>query len=241
LGGVLGLVAVYLRRWLQETPVFEALKTRRSAAPVLPIKVVLLKHPRAVFLSAALTWMLAAIVIVVALMAPTLMQKLYGVPPLVTLFASDIGILGTAVSTIVTGALIDRIGARRVAAVLGPILIVAVYALFSKAAANPPYLLGFSLLAGLSAGLIALAPVAMVKAFPASVRFTGVSFSYNTAYALAGGLTPVLVQAWVLKDRLGPAHYVAACTIIGLLATFINGATNRLPSPETARASRSDQ
>jgi hypothetical protein len=65
----------------------------------------------------------------------------------------------------------------------------------------------------------------MVRGFPPSVRFTGVSFSYNVAYALAGGLTPIIVQAWSLKDRFGPAHYVAICTAIGLAAALINGTT----------------
>lgn len=33
----------------------------------------------------------------------------------------------------------------------------------------------------------------MVRAFPAEVRFTGISFSYNVSYAIFGGLTPIAV------------------------------------------------
>ena len=58
----------------------------------------------------------------------------------------------------------------------------------------------------------------MVRAFPPAVRFTGVSFSYNISYAVFGGVTPLLVS-WISHlNRLGPAHYVAAVTIVGLLA-----------------------
>jgi hypothetical protein len=63
-----------------------------------------------------------------------------------------------------------------------------------------------------------LAPLVMVRAFPAAVRFTGVSFSYHLSYAVFGGVTPLLVS-WISHlHRLGPAYYVAAVTILGLLA-----------------------
>jgi MFS family permease len=225
LGGILGLVAVYLRRWLQETPVFQAIQARRRSERSLPVAIVLKTHLKAVFLSAALTCTLAAVVTVVILMAPALIQRLYGVSAIVTSYATDIATVGLAISVTVSGILVDRFGTRRVAAILFPAMIVAAYALFSRAAASPPWLLTLSLFAGLAGGLLAVVPVVMVRGFPPSVRFTGVSFSYNVAYALAGGLTPIIVQAWSLKDRFGPAHYVAICTAIGLAAALINGTT----------------
>ncbi len=44
LGGVFGLVSVYLRRFLHETPVFQELAGRRSAARELPLKTILREH-----------------------------------------------------------------------------------------------------------------------------------------------------------------------------------------------------
>jgi MFS family permease len=133
--------------------------------------------------------------------------------------------LGLVVSVTVTGIMVDRFGTRLIAAILSPVLIVTVYALFSSAAASTPVLLTLSLVAGLAGGLITVMPVVMVRGFPPSVRFTGVSFSYNVTYALVGGLTPIIVQAWVMKDRFGPAHYVTACILIGLVAALINRTT----------------
>jgi len=57
----------------------------------------------------------------------------------------------------------------------------------------------------------------MVVAFPPAVRFSGLSFSYNIAYALFGGLTPPLIG--LLLKRFGvlaPAHYVAFTAVIGI-------------------------
>ena len=44
LGGVFGLGAMYLRRWLRETPVFTELQQRRALAAELPLKAVLREH-----------------------------------------------------------------------------------------------------------------------------------------------------------------------------------------------------
>jgi hypothetical protein len=55
----------------------------------------------------------------------------------------------------------------------------------------------------------------MVSSFPARVRFSGVSFSYNVAYAVFGGLTPPFVLALLKLDPLGPAYYVLAVCALG--------------------------
>ena len=94
-------------------------------------------------------------------------------------------------------------------------------------------------MAGIGAGAAVLAPVAMVRAFPPAVRYTGVSFSYNIAYAFFGGVTPLFV-AWIAHiNRLGPAHYVAAVAILGLIGVLMSAESisaetidsERLPSP----------
>jgi len=66
-GGVFGLCAVFLRRLLEETPVFEELRRRRELVRGLPLKVVLAGHGRAVVLSMLLTWLLTAAIVVLIL------------------------------------------------------------------------------------------------------------------------------------------------------------------------------
>ncbi len=46
LGGVFGLIAMYLRRWLQETPIFLEMQQRKTLAQELPVKAVALKRTR---------------------------------------------------------------------------------------------------------------------------------------------------------------------------------------------------
>lgn len=79
-GGVFGLLGVYLRRYLSETPVFEEMRQHKALAREMPIKTVILAHPGSVILSMLLTWMLTAAIIVVILMTPNLLQSVYGFP-----------------------------------------------------------------------------------------------------------------------------------------------------------------
>jgi len=54
----------------------------------------------------------------------------------------------------------------------------------------PSSLLPLYALAGFSAGGVVLTPIMMIHAFPSSIRFSGVSFSYNVAYAHVWRIDP---------------------------------------------------
>jgi uncharacterized membrane protein len=72
-------------------------------------------------------------------------------------------------------------------------------------------------LCGFFVGVIGVVPGAAVRAFPPAVRFSGLSFSYNVAYAIFGGLTPVLVSLLLPLDPLAPAHYVLLLSGVGII------------------------
>jgi MFS family permease len=67
LGGVFGLISVYLRRFLQETPIFKEMAQLRHIAEELPVKTVLREHRAASLVVALLTWVLSAAIVVVVL------------------------------------------------------------------------------------------------------------------------------------------------------------------------------
>ncbi len=53
---------------------------------------------------------------------------------------------------------------------------------------------------------MATLPIVGVRAVPAPVRFTGLSFAYNMSYAIFGGLTPMILTLWLQHDTMAPAH-----------------------------------
>lgn len=233
IGGVFGFIAMLLRRWLHETPVFEEMRRRATAYRELPLRAVLKNHKRAIGISIICTWMLTAIIVVIILMTPSLLQTLFRLTPHSVQLANLAGTAALCVSTLVVGAATDRFGVRRVAIPLLLLLITATYSLYIGAERFPSALWIVYVFAGIAAGGAVLTPIVMIRAFPAPVRFTGVSFSYNLSYALFGGLTPLFVVWLSHLNRLAPAHYVAAVTVLGLLAILAGGnnflKTNSVP------------
>ncbi|HBF28497.1 MFS transporter [Rhizobium sp.] len=208
LGGIFGLTAVFLRRWLQETPVFQEMRKARSQRPELPLKTVLRDYTKGVIISMLLTWVLSACLIVTTLMTATLLQKLYGYSAQMSLAATSFGSLFLIVGTTSAGALIDKLGSGRFFLLSSPFLAVTSFLFYSYAAVSVPVLFGLYGLMGLSVGMVGGVPYVMVRAFPAHVRFSGLSFSYNLSYAIFGGLTPIAVSSMIAINPMAPGYYI---------------------------------
>jgi MFS family permease len=216
LGGAFGLLSMYLRRLLAETPVFLELKARRAIASETPLKTIVRDYRGAVVLSGLLTWMLSAFIVVVILMTPALLEKMYGVEAIVALRANSLAALALSAGCVLAGWLTDRFGPGTVLTVGCPLLGLTAYLMYTEATSDPWLVMLLYTLAGLAVGTVAVVPYVMIAMFPPAIRFSGISFSYNIAYAIFGGLTPVVV-AWLLRfDRLAPAHYVGALCLLGL-------------------------
>jgi MFS family permease len=191
---------------------------------------VLRSYGRAVALSIVSTWMLTAAIVVMILLTPALMPKLFGLAPASVQSANLAATAALCISVVLIGAATDRYGIRRVSVPALLFLMASSYGLYRGAATNPSALLLLYVLAGLGAGGVVLTPIAMVRAFPASIRFSGVSFSYNLAYAIFGGVTPLLVSWLAHLNRSGPAWYVVAATLAGLVAVLSTPRSAESPS-----------
>ncbi|GGX37599.1 MFS transporter [Undibacterium squillarum] len=219
-GGIFGFVAMYLRRWLHETPVFQEMQERKHLAAELPLKKVLREHKSAVLMSMALTWLLSAAIVVVILMTPAYLQKQLGLAAAVTLKANSIATIALTIGCILAGRIIDSLGAGWTFIAGSSLLGGVVWHFYNGVLADPSTLYLNYALAGLAVGIVGAVPYVMVNAFPAVVRFTGLSFSYNVAYAIFGGLTPLMVSLWLKTERLAPAYYVCSLSVLGVLIGF---------------------
>ncbi|WP_429092286.1 MFS transporter [Aeromonas rivipollensis] len=237
LGGVFGIVAMYLRRWLHETPVFAEMQANKALAEELPLKTVLREHKGSVIVSMLLTWLLSAGIVVVILMTPTYLQKVHGISPADALTANSLAIVALTLGCIFYGRLIDSLGSGPTF-VLGSLLLAgATYAFYHGLAAGMDQLVPLYMLAGFAVGIVGAVPYVMVNAFPPVVRFSGLSFSYNVAYAIFGGLTPMLVTLWMKNDVLAPSHYVVSLATLGFvlgLWLWLRQRTQRQVTPQTA-------
>ncbi len=209
-------MSVYLRRLLHETPVFAELQLRKALAEEVPLKAVLRDHRGAVALSMLMTWLLSAGIIVVILMTPTILQTIYGFPAATALKANSLAIVFLSIGCIAAGALADRVGAGWVFLLGCAGLLASSWTFYHILADNPDVLFPLYAITGLFVGTIGAVPYVMIKAFPPVVRFSGLSFSYNLAYAIFGGLTPMVVTFMLKSSPMGPAWYVAILCGVGM-------------------------
>lgn len=232
LGGVFGFISFWLRQWLQETPVFKEMQAKQALAKELPLKTVLREHRAAVILTMLMTWLLSAAIVVMILMTPALLQKLFNIPAATTLLANSLAILALSAGCIVFGALADRYGAGRVL-VAGCIMLgISSLVFYQQMSISAQHINVLYAWCGFFVGVIGVVPSIAVKAFPAAVRFSGLSFSYNVAYAVFGGLTPILVTLMLPVDSLAPAHYVAGMSVIGVLAGIYLWRRGQIPASD---------
>lgn len=229
LGGLFGLLALWLRRYLHETPVFKELQQRRALVAGLPIGRVLAGYRPSVVRSMVFSWFLTAGIVIVILMTPTLAQTAGGIAATAALHANSWATLALAISCILFGVAADRFGVRPVLIAGAALMFVSALVLYRVMTNAPEHFTAAYVLAGACVGVVGIVPVLLVRAFPAAIRYSGISFSYNVAYAFSGGLTPLIVTLWMRSDVHAPAYYVGAVALIAVLTV----ATQTMSSMDT--------
>lgn len=233
IGGLFGLLALWLRRYLHETPVFQALRQRRELVQGLPIKQVLAGHRGSVVRSIVFSWLLTAGIVIVILMTPTLAQTNYGVAAQEALRANSWATLALAFGCVLFGASVDRFGVHRVLLIGSVAMAASSTLLFATLTSAPEYFPFVYPLAGVCVGVAGAVPVLLVREFPAAIRFSGISFSYNLAYAISGGLTPLIVTLWIRSTPLAPAYYVGVVVAVAVAVSLFR-LTGDSPRPQQA-------
>jgi len=222
-GGVLGFVAVYLRRYLEETPVFKEMQKLKTLNQGLPMATVYRHHKPAIFISGLATWLLTAGIVVVILFAPELMKSdLFKVPVIVALTMQSFAILALAIGCIFTGHMCDKFGVEKTFVVMCTALAIS-SSIFYHSIGQVDYvtLAVMYTITGFFVGVVGGVPYIMVRAFPANIRFTGLSFSYNLSYAIFGGLTPLFLGVVNKINPLSASYYIVLLSLIGIVCGLL--------------------
>lgn len=226
-----------MRRWLSESPVFLRAREERAQAKSLPIAVVFRSHREALAISAFATWILSAVVTVTTLMTPLILQKEYLFEPQAALAISAFGSPLVCLGGILAGYLSDRIGLGRyfiLASVPFSVMTYLFYSYVDPASGNVFLLYG---LASFFNGMVGVIPCFMVRAFPSSVRFTGISLAYNVVFAIFGGLTPVLISSLLPAAPLVHMYYLL---VVALGMFLLGGYVSLRPSAVRYQAARDE-
>ncbi|QXI36939.1 MFS transporter [Pseudomonas xantholysinigenes] len=223
LGGVFGVIGVWLRRWLSETPVFLALRERQERPVAFPLRRVLGEHRRSLIPAALLTCVLTSAVVVLVVITPTVMQQRFGMSAGHTFALSSVGIVFLNIGCVLAGLLVDRIGAWRALMIYSLLLPLGVGALYASLVGQWGVTWLAYALAGLSCGVVGVVPSVMVGLFPAEIRVSGISFTYNVAYALWASTTPLALIALMPWSPWVCVGFCLAMGVVGLLTALYFG------------------
>ena len=218
---VMAILALFIRRNLEDTPVYEELQQRRAENP--DMKVATREEKLSAFgLALAFCSVFGVSLYYFVTYANNHLATIVGMDRPTALLACSIGIIVYVLAQPVVGRWSDRHGRRPV--LLGGTLYLAVFAIPIFLLLNTgefwPVLLGLIILA------LGVAPVAvmnvtlLVEVFPASVRSTGAALGHSVAYAVLAGPGP-LIAGWLIQvtdSQVSPAYYLlAVCTIAFLV------------------------
>lgn len=234
LGGIFGIISIFLRRYLEETPVFKEMRENDGLVK-FPILELIKSNKKAILISIIATWMLTACVIIFALLLPVNFASLLEISKKDAVLVQMVGISILCFGCVVLGYLNDKMSTRNVGILFGLGLLISSFLLFNKLF-NPSLVIflnfGLSNIATVCilyfcccffAGLTAFSPLIMLQVFPSNIKFSGIGFSYNISYAVFGGFTPIFFQIALSTHNSLFMYYFILISILAITcALFLN-------------------
>ncbi|NEW72939.1 MHS family MFS transporter [Streptomyces rapamycinicus] len=221
LAAPLGLIGLYIRLRLEDTPEFRTLKKADKVAKS-PLREAL-TYRRQIFTTMGLAGLHASSYYIVLTFMASYITTTLG-------FGSGVALAGTlsaAVATMavipVVGALSDRVGRRPILITASAALVIASFPVFSLITTSPTAVVVGQVVLGLLVGtLVSTTLVSMTEIFPARVRVAGSSFAYSIANAVLGGSAPFIATFLIDKtgSAISPAAYLVFTSLLGLAASL---------------------
>ena len=223
-GGLFGVISVYLRRYLSETPIFQEMAERKELSKEIPVVTVMKKHKWACVIVALMTWTLSTTVMVAILMTPVkILGGMYQLSSIDARVTGSIMALMLTIGCVLFGWMEDILKTRLTSLIAWGGLAITSFLFYSLLTTQPSLEMIYmgAAVMGLFTGAIAITPIIGTRAFPAKIRYSGLSFSYNLAYAVFSAITPALTIWLLSKTALGAAWYIGGVAILAIIVACI--------------------
>ena len=245
IAGPLGLIAIYFRMKIEESPQFQATldaneeKSKSAAAadedtsngPVNLVKV----YWRQVLLAMILVAAANTAGYALTSYMPTYLTDSMGYDPVHGTLLTIPILVAMALCIPLTGRLSDRIGRRPVLWVGAISTVVLATPAFTLIAMGPVWstMLGLALIAFPVTFYVANLASALPALFPTSSRYGGMGISYNFSVAIFGGTAP-FICAGLIKltgNDMMPAYYLMLTSAIGAVGIYFLRESAQKPLP----------
>lgn len=231
----MGLIGMYLRSRMEDTPVFRAHEASSEMKPSPGPGALMRRHWRPMLVVGGAVVALNVVNYTLLSYMPTYLQRRIGLSSDEALAVPLVGMLSMALFLPLAGHLSDRVGRRPMwrFSLIGLLLLVTpLYMLMGTGLIGA--CVGFILLGLLYVPQLATISATFPAMFPTSVRFAGFANAYNISTSIFGGTAPVVSSFLITLtgNELMPAFYMMGTCLVGLVALHF--------MPETAGRSLYD-
>ncbi|MDY6999678.1 MAG: MFS transporter [Actinomycetota bacterium] len=230
----LGLVGIYLRTKLEETPVFKELEESGGEEERIgtEFKDLLTRYFGPILKLGGLVVALNVVNYTLLSYMPTYLEQAIGLSTDMALVVPIIGMLAMMVFVPFAGRLSDRVGRKPLwwVSLIGLfIMVVPMFLLMSTGIVGA--IIGFAVLGLLYVPQLATISAMFPAMFPTQVRYAGFAIAYNVSTSMFGGTAPA-INEWLvttLGNNLWPAFYMMIAVVVGAIALTRVPETARCP------------
>ncbi|WP_190048671.1 glycine betaine/L-proline transporter ProP [Streptomyces lomondensis] len=239
IAGPMGIIGLYLRLRLEETPAFAAEAAKAETdRPKVPLREMITGQWRALLLCVGLVLVFNVTdYMLLSYMPSYLTGQLHYDETHGLLVVLGVMALMMIVQPF-AGALTDRVGRRPVIATgcAGFLLLSVPALLLIRDGSLLAVALGMGALGLLLVCFTASMPSALPALFPTKVRYGSLSIGFNVSVSLFGGTTPLVVTALIgaTGNMMMPAYYMMAAAVIGGFAVWRMAESAGRPLPGSA-------
>ncbi|MFC4331968.1 glycine betaine/L-proline transporter ProP [Streptomyces andamanensis] len=236
IAGPMGIIGLYLRMRLEETPAFAAeVEKSESSRPKVPLREMVAGQWKALLLCMGLVLVFNVTDYMLLSYMPSYLtselkyDETHGLLVVLAVMALMMIVQPFA------GALTDRIGRRPVIAAgcAGFLLLSVPALLLIRQGSLLAIGLGMGALGLLLVCFTSAMPSALPALFPTRVRYGSLSIGFNISVSLFGGTTPLVVTALIgaTGNMMMPAYYMMAASLIGGVAVWFMTESAGRPLP----------
>ncbi|ALK33256.1 MFS transporter [Burkholderia plantarii] len=216
------MVALYIRRRLGDTPVYEAVRRRRAGGGVEAVPRG--ERVRAMVTTCAFSALFGVSLYYFITYANNHLTQTVGLTKTASLWLCSLALVLYTLFQPLVGRLSDRVGRRPLvlASALGLALLAYPVFLLLNTGNEWLILLGLVVLAALVAVTAVMDVVLLVEVFPASIRSSSAAIGHNLALAVLAGPGPFIAAALIrwTRDPNIPAWYLAGISLICFVILF---------------------
>ncbi|WP_370329055.1 MFS transporter [Mycolicibacterium hippocampi] len=230
----LGLIGIYLRMKLEDTPVFKELEDqgKEESSVGAEFKDLITRYWAPILKLGGLVVALNVVNYTLLSYMPTYLELSIGLSTNFSLVVPIIGMLAMMVCVPFAGHLSDRVGRKPLwwVSLIGLfIAVVPMFMLMSTGVVGA--IIGFAVLGLLYVPQLATISAMFPAMFPTQVRFAGFAIAYNVSTSIFGGTAPA-VNEWLVGEtgnNLWPAFYMMGAVVVGAIALSRVPETTRCP------------